>query len=221
MRHAEPLPKDSEERRAAFDSASANYNLLYEVAPADAHDVKQNSIYNAAVIANNQGDYKKAAAILDKGVAVYSQNKELQSLCGQTKYQAGDYAGAIASLRKAVELDAKEVANHQFLFLAYLKQDKKEESAAEYAIYKALSGGKQRVANDLKKWVDAADNRLGPSNQLKATLAAEGYPDEVYNFTEDGKTFESWFYWGKGKSVTFMEGQLFSKGTFPAQKPQN
>ena len=218
LRHAEPLPKDSAERKAAFDSASVNYLLLYNIAPAGADDERQNSIFNAAVIATRVDDYKLAAKLLDKGIAEYPNNKELQSLAGQTKFQAEDYKGAIENLRKAVELDAKDYTNHQFLFLSYVKTGNKEASAAEYAMYKALKEGKQRTGNDLKVWVDAAANRLGPGQKLTATVAAEGYPDEVYSYADEGKQFESWFYWGKGKSITFMDGQVFSQGTFPAQK---
>jgi tetratricopeptide (TPR) repeat protein len=170
------------------------------------------------VIATNQADYKRAASILDKGLTEYPKNKDLQSLAGQAKFQGEDIDGAIVNLRNAVELDPKDATNHQFLFLSYLKKGNKEASSAEYAMYKALREGKQRTGNDLKIWVDAADNRLGPANKLKGTLSTEGYPDEVYNYTDDGKSFESWFYWGKGKSVTFMEGQIFSTGTFPAQQ---
>ena len=145
LRYAEPLPKDSPERKAAFDSASTNYKLLYDLAPADAHDEKQNSIYNAAVIATNQADYKRAASILDKGLAEYPKNKDLQSLAGQAKFQAEDIDGAIVNLRNAVELDPKDATNHQFLFLSYLKKGNKEASSAEYAMYKALREGKQRT----------------------------------------------------------------------------
>jgi tetratricopeptide (TPR) repeat protein len=220
-RHAEPLPKDTPERKAAFDSASANNRRLYDLAPPDAHDERQNSIFNAAVIATNQGQYKKAAGIQDEGLTQYPKNKDLQSLAGQAKYQAEDIDGAIVNLRNAVEIDAKDVTSHQFLFLSYVKKGNKEASSAEYAMYKALKEGKQRTGNELKIWVDTAANRYGPTNKLTGTVGAEGYPDEVYNYTDDRKQFESWFYWTKGKSVTFMEGQVFSTGTFPAQKATN
>ena len=62
------------------------------------------------------------------------------------------------------------------------------------------------------------DGRTDLRGQVKPTVATEGYPDELYTYSEDGKIFESWFYWKKGKSVTFMDGQVFSKGVFPAQK---
>ena len=221
LRHAEPLKKETPERKAAFDSASANYGLLYDLAPADAHEVRQNAIYNSAVIASNQGQYKKASEILDKGLLQYPKNKDLQAMAGQTKFQAEDYDGAIANLRQAVELDAKDMTNHQFLFLSYLKKGDREASAAEYAMYKALKDGQQRTGNELKIWVDSADNRVGTPNKQSVTLAAEGYPDEVYNYREDGKSFESWFYWAKGKSVTFMGAQIFSTGTFPTQRAAN
>jgi len=217
MRYAEPLAKDNPERKAAFDSASANYGLLYDLAPPEAKDERQTAIYNAAVIASNQSQYKKAAQILDKGLLEYPKNEDLQGLAGQAKFYAEDYDGAIKNLQNAVEIDAKNVETHQFLFLSYLKKGNKEASSAEYAMYKALKDGQQRTGNDLKIWVDSAENRVGKGCKQTGVLATEGYPDEVYNYREDGKSFESWFYWGKGKSVTFMGGQIFSTGSFPAQ----
>ena len=67
-------------------------------------------------------------------------------------------------------------------------------------------------------WVDAADRRYGDKNQLKVTQSSEGYPEEVYTYNEENKVFETWFFWSKGKSYTFMEGQIFSKGAFPPKK---
>jgi len=66
--------------------------------------------------------------------------------------------------------------------------------------------------------VDSADNRLGASNQLKTVVKAEGYPDEVYTYSEESKSFETWFFWTKGKTFTFLDGQIFSKGPVPLKK---
>ncbi|MBZ5529314.1 MAG: MerR family transcriptional regulator [Acidobacteriia bacterium] len=33
-----------------------------------------------------------------------------------------------------------------------------------------------------------------------------------------GQKFETWFYWAKGKSFTFMEGKKVSQGAFPPKK---
>jgi len=217
LQYGDPM-QPSAERTAAYDSAAVNFQLLYSTAPADSQVVRANAIYNVAFIATRKDDQKSALAALAEGLKTFPDNLDLLALAGQVRYQAGDYDGSIAALRHAVELDARESAYHQFLFLSLLKQGKKDASAAEYAMYKALSEGKQRKGQQLKVWVDTADNRLGPGNQLKATMAANGYPDDLYTYSDDGKTFESWFYWGKGKSVTFMEGQVFSQGTFPAQK---
>ncbi|HEY6572245.1 MAG TPA: tetratricopeptide repeat protein [Candidatus Eisenbacteria bacterium] len=216
LQHADPLPKGPE-RNAAFDSAAVNFKYLFTSAPPDSQAIRENAIFNVAVIATRQENMKDAAAALDEGLKTFPSNLDLLGLAGQVRYQAADYNGSVAALRKAVELNAREPVYHQFLFLSYLKLQKKDESAAEYAMYKALGEGKQRKGSQLKVWVDSADNRLGPGNQAKPTLTAEGYPDEVYTYTEDAKTFESWFYWKKGKSFTFMEGQVFSKGIFPAQ----
>ena len=67
--------------------------------------------------------------------------------------------------------------------------------------------------------MDAAENRYGPKHVLKKTLTAEGgYPDEVRTFQDGEKSLESWFYWSKGKVITFMDGQVLSQATFPPTK---
>ena len=218
LQYGEPLPPGAE-RTAAYDSAAANFKFLYTSAPPDSQAIRENAIFNVAVIQTRQDNLPGAAATLAEGLKTFPDNLDLLGLAGQVRYQTNDYEGAIKALQHAVELDAREASYHQFLFLSYLKQGKKDASAAEYAMYKALGEGKPRKGKQLEVWVDTADNRLGPGNQLKATKAANGYPDELYTYSDDGKTFESWFYWTKGKSVTFMEGQIFSQGTFPAQKP--
>jgi hypothetical protein len=121
-------------------------------------------------------------------------------------------------MRKVVVIDPKSADAHQVLFAALNKLNKREESVAEYTIYKALSDGKQRVGPQVKLWVDSAENRLGKNQQLTKTRTAEGYPEEVRTFMDGEKNLESWFYWSKGKSITFLEGQVFSQATFPPAK---
>ncbi len=216
-KHAGPLPKGTE-RNAAYDSAASAYQQVLDLTPSDSAAVRQNALYNAAVIYANLDDYPKAIEVLDKATGLYPDNLELWTLSGQTKYQANDFSGTVTALRRALELDPTDPVTHQFLFLGLNRLGKKEESVAEYVLYKSLSQGTKKTA--LKMWVDSADNRLGAGNKLKPTLAAEGYPEEVYTYSEGDKTFETWFYWSKGKSVTFMEGQVFSKGTFPPRKSE-
>ena len=138
------------------------------------------------------------------------------SLNGQVKYQSKDYKGAVVALRHALELDPTEAANHQFLFLSLHETGDKEGSVSEYAIYKALSDGTKK--DQVKVWVDSAVNRLGAQTQTTTVLKSEGYPEEVYTYREESKVFETWFFWSKGKSFTFLDGQIFSKGAFPAKK---
>lgn len=214
-KYADPLPKGPD-RTAAYDSAASAYQQVLDLTPPDSATVRQNALYNAAVIYANLDNHPKAIEILDKATGLYPNNLELWSLSGQTKFQAEDYAGSVAALKHALELDPTNKETHHFLFLGLNKLGKKEESVSEYALYKSLEQGTKKTS--LKMWVDSADNRLGAGNQLKPTLAAEGYPEEVYTYHEEDKTFETWFYWSKGKSVTFMDGQIFSKGTFPAKK---
>ena len=214
---ADPLPKGAE-RTAAFDSAAFMYTQIFAVTPPESTMARENAIYNAAVIQVTLEKLPEAVKTLDKAVQAFPQNKDLLSLAGQTKYQAGDSQGAVDVLRKALALDPKDPTIHQFLFLSLNKLNKKDESISEYTIYKALNEGKPRIGPQLKTWVDSADNRLGPNHQLKTTLKADGYPDEVRTFADGDKVLESWFYWSKGKAVTFMEGQLFSQATFPAAK---
>ncbi len=215
LKRAEELPKDSPEQKAAYDSAAVGFGGVLDM-PAASDSLKQNAIYNEAVIYANQEKYPQAIVVLDKGGALYPNNRDIWSLSGQTKYQAKDFKGAVVALRHALELDPQDPANHQFLFLSLHETGDKENSVAEYTLYKALSQGTKK--SPIKVWVDSADNRLGAGNQLKTILKAEGYPEEVYTYSEENKVFETWFFWSKGKSFTFLEGQIFSKGAFPPKK---
>lgn len=208
----------SPERKAAFDSAAVSYMALLNEAPAESTTMRENALYNSAVIYSNLENYKEANRILDQAVELYPKNKELLSLAGQTKYQSGDAQGAVVVLKKSLEIDPTDQTVHQFLFLSYTKLKKQDESVAEYTVYKALSEGKQKVGPALKIWVDSAGNRLGAQQQITKTVAAEGYPDEVRTYPDGDKTLECFFYWGKGKAITFLNGQHFSTLTFPPKK---
>ncbi|MGE5175866.1 MAG: tetratricopeptide repeat protein [Hyphomicrobiales bacterium] len=209
------------DKTAALDSAVTAYKNLYEAAPVDSTAIRKNALYNSAVIYSNRDQYKEASAVLDTAVGAFPNDQELLSLAGQTKYQAGDSTGALAMLTRALKEDPKDATVHQFLFLTYNKLGKKDQSVAEYSIYKALTEGKQRTGPSVRVWVDTAGNRYGANNQLGATFQKEGgkdgggYPDEVRTYSDSGKVVETWFYWTKGKSVTFLDGQVLSQGTFP------
>jgi tetratricopeptide (TPR) repeat protein len=216
-RVADKTPKGPA-RAATFDSAASAYMTLLNVAPAESTLIRENALYNSAIIYSNLENHKEAVKILDQAVTLFPANKEFLSLAGQTKYSAGDYQGSVDALRKALALDPADPTVHQFLFLSLNKLSRREESVAEYTVYKALSEGRARTGTALKTWVDSADNRLGAGHQLKKTVADEGYPEEVRTFSEGEKTLESWFYWSKGKAITFMDGRSFSLATFPPKK---
>src|SRR5205085_3593573 len=171
------------------DSAAAGYSAVLDE-PAASDSLKQNALYNAAVILANRGKNKQAVALLDRGGALYGNNKEIWSLNGQLKNTTEDYKGAVAALHHAMSLDPQDPADHQALFLALNKTGEREMSVAEYSIYRALSEGKKK--DNVKVWVDSADKRLGAQNQLHTVLKSEGYPDEVYTYSEENKTFETW-----------------------------
>jgi tetratricopeptide (TPR) repeat protein len=214
VRQGEKMGKGTPEQHAAQDSAAAGFAAVLQMSAAS-DSVKQIAIYNAAVIHANREDYKGAIVLLDKASALYPNNNEIWTLYGQSKYQNKDYPGAVTALRHALELDPMEATNHQFLFLSLHEMKKQDEAVAEYSIYKALSQGTKK---DPKLWAESAVNRLGAQTQTTSVLKAEGYPEEVYTYSENNQTFETWFFWSKGKSFTFMEGQLFSKGAFPPKK---
>ena len=219
-RLADGMPKTDATRPATFDSAATAYRTLLKEVPADSTAIRVNAYYNTGVIYANLEQYKKAAEVLDEAVTAFPTNKDLLSLAGQTKFQAGDTDGAVLVLKRALEIDPKDPVVHEFLFHSYTKDPKKykDQGVAEYSIYKALSEGNAKTGSALKTWVDTAENRLGKGQQLTKTMTAEGYPEEVRTFRDGDKSIESWFYWSKGKVITFMEGQVLSKASFPPSK---
>jgi len=92
--------------------------------------------------------------------------------------------------------------------------NRKEESVAEYTIYKALSEGTKKT--EVKVWVESADNRLGAANQLKTVVKTEGVPEEVYNVQRRGQRFETWFYCPRGNRFTFNGWADFLEGCLPS-----
>jgi tetratricopeptide (TPR) repeat protein len=228
---AEAQPSGSKERAAAYDSAAVTYMRVYEAAPPESTTIRENSIFNAAVVEVNLENYKKATEYLDIGLKSSPNSLDLLLLYGQAKYQLGakeeaadaaaakaDYQASVTAMKHAVELDPRNTTAHQFLFLAYNKLGDKDLRASEFTVYKALTDGKQRTGSSLKTWVDSADNRLGPTNQCNATLKSDGMPDEVRTYADGDKAFETWFYWNKGVAITFLDGQVFARATFPAAK---
>ena len=206
-------------RAALFDSTVAAYNDLLKDTPPESLLIRETAYYNQAVIYSNQGKHKEAVVVLDQAVKEFPKSKDLLLLSGQTKYNANDFAGSADLLKRAVAEDPKDWQIHQSLFQTLTKLNKQTESVAEYTLYKALGPeSKSRTGSQLKVWVDAADNRYGPQHQLKKTLTSEGMPDEVRTYQDGDKRLESWFYWSKGKAITFMEGQVLSQSTFPPTK---
>ncbi|MGH7681472.1 MAG: tetratricopeptide repeat protein, partial [Candidatus Eiseniibacteriota bacterium] len=212
--------KDGAGKTAALDSAAATYLEVVQKAGSDSLSMqaKESSMYNAAVIMVDLEKYPDAVKILDEGMKQFPSSKDIFLLAGQTKFQTNDYDGSVKAMRQALEIDPKETTAHQFLFLALNKMGKKDESVAEYTVYRALDGGKRRTGPQLKTWVDSASNRLPPGQQVTKTSSSEGYPEEIRTYTDGDKMLESWFYWTKGKSITFLDGQVFSQATFPPAK---
>jgi tetratricopeptide (TPR) repeat protein len=75
---------------------------LLNEAPAESTTMRENALYNSAVIYSNLENYKEAVRVLDKAVELYPKNKELLSLSGQTKYQSDDAAGAVVVLEEGI-----------------------------------------------------------------------------------------------------------------------
>jgi tetratricopeptide (TPR) repeat protein len=213
--------KEGPERTAWNDSAAATYMEVVVRAPSDSLGMatRENSIYNAAVIKVNQGKNEEAAKILDEGMKIFPKSKDIVLLAGQTKYALNNFEGTVTAMRQGLEIDPKEPTAHQYLFLALNKLGKKDDSVAEYTVYRALTDGRPRTGNQLKIWVDSSGNRFkGADQQLKKTVTSDGYPEEVRTYADGDKMLESWFYWTKGKSITFLDGQVFSQATFPPAK---
>lgn len=212
--------KDPQGKAAALDSAAATYMEVVQKAGTDSvgQSIRESSIYNAAVIMVSQNKYKEAVKILDDGMVGFPNSKDIVLLAGQAKFLIDDLDGSVKAMRHALEIDPKEPTAHEYLFRALNKLNKKDESVAEYTVYRALTDGKPRTGSQLTKWVDSAPNRLPPGQQCTKTSSAQGYPEEVRTYTDGDKMLESWFYWTKGKSITFLDGQMFSQATFPPAK---
>jgi hypothetical protein len=149
---------------------------------------------------------------------MFPKSKELHSgRSGEYQTKPPDYQGRSPRCAGFSELDPKD-RMHTSSSSSRSTSWRSGRAVAEYTVYRALDVGKQRLGNQVKIWVDSAGNRAPAGHQLTKTKDANGYPDEVRTFSDGDKMLESWFYWTKGKSITFLDGQVFSQATFPPLK---
>src|SRR5512141_2928377 len=94
------LDEKDPNRKAALDSTVVAYRELLRDAPKDSAtaSMRENAYYNTSMILANQTRYADAAKSLDEATAEFPNSKDLLSLSGQTKFQAGDFTGAVSDL---------------------------------------------------------------------------------------------------------------------------
>jgi Flp pilus assembly protein TadD len=71
-----------------------------------------------ALVQKAEGDYDGALESLRRVAAAYPRDRVVQNQLGRVQFLKRDYAGAVAALKKVLEVDSEDIQAHYNLMLA-------------------------------------------------------------------------------------------------------
>jgi tetratricopeptide (TPR) repeat protein len=202
-RRAEAAKGDAQKKD--FETAGDAYAKAATFKPND-----PDLAYNAGVAYQNAQSWTKAEAQWSKAVKLRPEDSGALSSWGTTLVELKRCPEAIQAVHKAVDLKPQEKNLHRQLGAIYTKCGNNARGTDELMIFLAMQNGQPAAdaaaqAKQAKQGSDAAK-----------TLASEGVPEQIYQWTADNQQFETWFYWSKKRAFAFNSGTLSRKSDWSA-----
>ncbi len=197
--------RQGNERKADFKLAGDAYARAGKLKPTEA-DLP----FNAALAYQNAGEWALAEAQWRAAVALRPDDVEALSSLGMVLAESGKFVDAVKTVHKAVSLKPQQKNLHRQLGAIYTKAGNNGKATEELMVYLAMQNG-QLVAD-----ATAATAEVRAESAAGKTLASEGPPDQVYTWTADKDTYNTWFYWAKKRAYTFKLGSLVTKSDWAA-----
>ena len=112
---------------------------------------------------------------------------------------------AITTVHKAVELKPQDKNAHRQLGAIYTRCGNNARGTDELMVYLAMQNG--QAVTDAAAQAKAAKQGIDAAK----TLASDGVPEQIYQWTADNQKYETWFYWSKKRAFAFGDGSLTRK----------
>ena len=99
-----------------------------------------------AMVEKADGDYDAAIASLKKTEALYPRDRVVLNQLGRLQFLKRDYAGAVASLKRVLEVDSEDVQAHYNLMLAYRGLGDAQNAAREEVLFRRFKADESSTA---------------------------------------------------------------------------
>ena len=192
--------KQADARNADFVLAGDAYAKAGELKPGDA-DLP----FNAALAYQNAGQWAKAEGQWRLASKLRTDDVDALSSLAAVLAEQKKFDESIKTIHAAVGLKPQNKNLHRQFGAIYTKAGNNGKATEELMVYLAMQNG-QPVP-------DAAAAAKGAKGGTAAarTLASDGAPEQVYAWTADQDSYETWFYWAKQRAFTFKAGALVTK----------
>jgi tetratricopeptide (TPR) repeat protein len=197
--------REGDAKKLDFKLAGDSYAKAGDLKPDNA-----DLMFNAALAYTNAGEYALAEAQWRKTLKVRPEDADAQVQLGIALVELKKFDEAIKVLQGAVVASPKNKQLHRQLGATYSKAGNTTKGTEEYMMYLALQAGKPAA--------DVATRTKGKAAGSGAakTLAAEGAPDEIYDWESDAKKYETWAYWKKNMAYHLQDGAVVHKSDWSA-----
>jgi tetratricopeptide (TPR) repeat protein len=195
-----------EERSKYFRMAGEEYSRASDLKATDA-----DLAFNSALSFQNAKVFDKALPMWERTIKLRPEDVDALSAMGDVLVELKRCGDAVTAVHKAVTLKPENKILHRQLGSVYTRCGNNPKGTEELMVFLALSKGQAAadaatVAKAAKQGTDAAK-----------TLASEGVPEQVYEWTADDQKWETWFYWTKKHAYHFgASGALSQKSDWTA-----
>ena len=198
FRQAQSGPEDT--RPGHFRAAGEAYAKASELRSNDG-DLS----FNAALSFQNAKVYDKALPMWERTLKIRPEDTDALSAMGDVLIELKRCGEAITAVHRAVTLKGDDKILHRQLSSAYTRCGNNPKATEELVVFIALSRG--TAAPDAAAAVKEAKQGTAAAK----TLASEGVPEQVYEWTADDQKWTSWFYWAKRRAYHFGDNGALSQ----------
>jgi tetratricopeptide (TPR) repeat protein len=197
--------KDEAKAKADYKAAGDQYAKAFSLSPKEAP-----LAFNAGISYQNAREYALAEPMWKASTQLSPDNVQGLGNYAVCLIQLKRYDDAAKVVQPALEKSAKDAEFHRLLAIAYATAGNTDKASQERFVFKALHDGKE--VPDGATVAKAAPAATGAGK----AFAANGAPDQVYEWDAESQKVRSWFYWSKKSAYHFSGNTLAIESNWSA-----
>ena len=192
---------------AAADAKTPHFKAAGEAyaKAADLRNTDADLSFNSALSFQNAKMPDKALPMWERTIKIRPDDTDALSAMTDVLIDLKRCGEAITTAHRALSLKPKEKVMHRQMSSAYTRCGNNAKGTEELVVFIALDRG--QAAADAA----AAAKEAKQGSEAAKTLAADGVPEAVYNWTADNQKWATWIYWDKKRAFTFGDTGVLSQ----------